>query len=65
VTKQLYSVLFLIENKRENKEATSHIKQHWLVTHTSLTRLTSSDMDLIGWRQADQREQPDQPDGTW
>jgi hypothetical protein len=65
VTKQLYSVLFLIENKRENKEAASHIKQHWLVTHTSLTRLTSSDMDLISWRQANQPEQPDQPDGTW
>jgi uncharacterized DUF497 family protein len=65
MTKQLYSVLFLIKNKRENKEAGSQVKQHWLVTHTSLTRLTSSDMSLISARQANQPEQPDQPDGTW
>jgi hypothetical protein len=38
VTKQLYFVLFLTENKMENKEARSQIKQHWLVIRTSLTQ---------------------------
>ena len=63
--KQLYFVLLLTKNKRENKEASSQMKQHWLVTLTSLTHLTSSDMSLISWCQASQPEQPDQPDGTW
>jgi hypothetical protein len=56
---------FLAENKRKNKEAGSQIKQHWLATCTSLTRMTSPDTSLINWGQTCQPEQPDQPDGTW
>ena len=32
------------------------MKQHWLVTLTSLTGLTNSDMSLISWHQASQPE---------
>ena len=62
VTKKLYFVLLLTENKKENKEVGSQMKQCWLVTHT---RLTSPNMSLISWHQASQPKQPDQPDGTW